>query len=150
MSRGFEAITRVTVDAPADFVWRALTDPAIVKEYLHGTRLTTDWKVGRAISWTGEWKGTRYEDRGTVLDFEPNRLLRYTHWSPLGGSDDRPENYHTVSFELVPVGTGTEVTLRQDNNATQDEADRMASDNWGPVLEGLKKSVETRTVGQPA
>ena len=31
-----------------------------------------------------------YEDKGTVLAFEPERRLSYTHWSPMGGSDDRP------------------------------------------------------------
>jgi hypothetical protein len=33
-------------------------------------------------------------------------------------------------------------TLKQDNNASQEEADAMADNNWGPVLEGLKKVAE--------
>jgi len=34
------------------------------------------------------------------------------------------------------------LTLRQDNNPTQEEADKMARENWGPVLEGLKETAE--------
>ena len=57
---------------------------------MHGTNLATDWKVGSPITWSGEWKGTPYVDKGTVLEVEPGRRLAYTHWSPMGGSEDRP------------------------------------------------------------
>jgi uncharacterized protein YndB with AHSA1/START domain len=100
MSKGFEAIKTVTIDAPRDRVWNALTDPKMVKQYMHGTNMSTDWREGSPIKWKGEWKGKPYEDKGTVLAFEPKKLLRYTHWSPMGGSEDKPENYHTVTYEL--------------------------------------------------
>jgi len=101
MTRGFEAINTVTIDAPQADVWDALTNPAKVKEYLHGTEMSTDWKEGSPIYWRGEWKGKPYEDKGKVLEVKPQRLLKYTHWSPLGGSEDKPENYHTVVYELA-------------------------------------------------
>src|SRR5205807_9908914 len=56
------------------------------------------------ITWKGEWQGKTYEDKGTVLAVEPNKLLRITHWSPMGGSEDKPENYHTVTYELAERG----------------------------------------------
>jgi len=142
MSRGFEAVKTVTIHATQREVWNALTNPAQVKQYLHGTEMSTDWKEGSPISWKGEWKGQSYEDKGTVLAVEPERLLRYTHWSPMGGSEDKPENYHTVTYELAGEDGKTTLTLTQDNNPTQEEADKMANDNWGPVLNGLKESVE--------
>jgi uncharacterized protein YndB with AHSA1/START domain len=142
VSRGFEAIKTLTIDASPARAWDALTDPAKVRQYMHGTDMSTDWKVGSKIAWKGEWKGKPYEDKGTVLAFEPERLLRYTHWSPMGGSEDRPENYHTVTYELTEDHGKTTVTLTQDNNATQDEADKMAADNWGPMLQGLKETAE--------
>jgi uncharacterized protein YndB with AHSA1/START domain len=146
MARGFEAIKAVTIDATKRAVWNALTDPDKVKQYLHGTEMSTDWKEGGPIVWRGEWKGRRYEDKGTVLAVEPQKLLKYTHWSPLGGSEDKPENYHTVTYVLAgDDGKTTTLTLTQDNNASQEEADKMANDNWGPVLNGLKETVESST-----
>src|SRR5438552_12643700 len=142
MSRGFEAVKTVTIHATQGEVWNALTNHAQVKQYLHGTEMSTDWKEGSPISWKGEWKGQSYEDKGTVLAVEPERLLRYTHWSPMGGSEDKPDNYHTVTYELAGEDGKTTLTLTQDNNPTQEEADKMANDNWGPVLNGLKESVE--------
>lgn len=143
MPRGFEATTSITIDAPADKVWEALTDPAKVKQYMHGTEMSTDWKKGSPITWRGEWKGRPYEDKGTVLEIQPRKMLRYTHWSPMGGSEDKPENYHTVTYELSGEDGHTVLTLSQDNNPTQEEADKMAANNWAPVLEGLKKTAES-------
>jgi uncharacterized protein YndB with AHSA1/START domain len=142
VSRGFEATKTVTIDAPRAKVWDALTNPEKIKEYLHGTDTSTDWNEGSPITWRGEWKGRSYEDRGTVIAIERQRLLKYTHWSPMGGTPDKPESYHTVTYELTGDAGKTTLTLTQDNNATQDEANKMAEDNWGPVLKGLKETAE--------
>lgn len=142
MAGSFTAVKHITIHAPLESVWQALVDPQKVRQYMHGTNMETDWSVGSPITWKGEWKGNAYEDKGTVLEVKPQTLLKMTHWSPMGGSEDRPENYHTVTYELADQGGTTELTVKQDNNATQEEADSMAENNWGPVLEGLKKVAE--------
>ena len=142
MQKGFKAVTSVTIDAPKSEVWDALTNPDKVEQYMHGTHVSSDWKVGSPVRWTGEWKGKPYEDKGEILEVKPNTLLRYTHWSPMGGSEDKPENYHTVTYELAGDDGKTTLTLTQDNNATQEAADKMAQENWAPVLKGLKETAE--------
>ncbi len=142
MQRGFKAVTSVTINAPKAEVWDALTNPDKVEQYMHGTHVSSDWKVGSPVRWTGEWKGKPYEDKGEILEVKPNTLLRYTHWSPMGGSEDKPENYHTVTYELAGDDGKTNLTLTQDNNPTQEAADKMAQENWEPVLKGLKETAE--------
>ena len=144
MKGSFTAEKRITINGSVDAVWDALTKPELVKQYLHGTNMKTDWKVGSPITWSGEWKGKPYQDKGTVLEVKPKTLLKNTHWSPMGGSEDKPENYHTVTYILTEQNGKTLLTLKQDNNATQEEADKMAENNWGPVLEGLKAVVEKK------
>ena len=142
MTKGFEARSSITIDAPRARVWDALTRADQVKQYMHGTDMSTDWKVGSAITWKGEWKGKPYEDKGKVLAVDRERLLQYTHWSPMGGSEDRPENYHTVTYLLAGEDGSTKLTLTQDNNPSQEAAAEMAEKNWKPVLEGLKEVAE--------
>jgi hypothetical protein len=48
-----------------------------------------------------------------------------------------------VTYVLDGDEGKTTLILTQDNNASQDEADRMAESNWRPVLEGLKGVAET-------
>lgn len=142
MKDDFVATASATVNAPAEKVWKALTDRASIKEYMFGTDMVSDFKKGSPITWKGEWEGKAYEDKGEVLDVETNRLLRYTHFSPLTGEPDLPENYHTVTIELKPKGAQTEVSLSQDNNGTEEERDHSRK-NWEMMLGGLKKFVET-------
>jgi uncharacterized protein YndB with AHSA1/START domain len=131
-----------TIDAPAAKVWDALVNPASIKEYMFGTNVSSDWKEGSAITWKGEWQGKAYEDKGVIRKLDAPRVLQYTHFSPLAGLPDTPENYHTVTVELSDRGAATEVGLSQDNNATEEEKEH-SEQNWRMMLEGLKKFVES-------
>lgn len=131
----------LVIAAPAERIWKALVTPAIIKQYMFGSTVTSDWKEGSPITWKGEWQGRPYEDKGVILQCQPPRALQYTHFSPMAGLPDRPENYHTVSIQLSPEGQGTRVSLTQDNNPTE-EARAHSEKNWGLMLEGLKQVVE--------
>src|SRR5512136_2605671 len=137
MSKGFVAQATVTISAPTSRVWDALTKPELVKQYLFGTQMTTDWRVGSPITYEGTWEGKAYKDKGKVLQVEPGKLLVSTYWSALSGVPDDPEYYQTVSYELFPDGSGTRLTVVQDNNETKEDADH-ATKNWKMVLDGMK------------
>jgi uncharacterized protein YndB with AHSA1/START domain len=141
MTDKFISKSSITINAPASKVWDALTDPALIQQYLFGTRVTSDWKVGSPITYQGVWEGKPYEDKGRILQVEPEKLLVSTFWSALAGLPDVPENYKTVRYELSPMGNSTKLTLIQDNNASQEEADH-STQNWRIVLDGLKKLLE--------
>ena len=80
--------------------------------------------------------------KGKIIKFDPERSLVSTHWSPLSGVPDLPENYHTVTYQLSEKDGKTEVTIMQDNNATEDEK-AHSEQNWSTVLDGLKKLLES-------
>ena len=136
----------IDIDAPVDRVWDALISPDMVRQYLFGTEMTADWRVGGAITYRGQWKSASYEDKGSVKVFEPQRLLVTTHYHPQNGPKDEQENVHSVSWELSAMDRGTTLTLTQDNNPTPESA-AHAANNWDAVLAGLKKLVETRAAG---
>jgi len=135
------ATVETDVAAPPERVWSALTDPAQVREYMFGAEVVTDWVVGGPIVWRGEYEGRAYEDKGQVVAYEPPQLLRVTHYSPLTGQPDVPENYHTVTYRLEPSGDETHVVLTQDNNPSAAAAEH-SRDNWSMMLRGLKEFVE--------
>jgi len=136
------ARSSITINAPLERVWNALVTPAAIKQYMFGTDVASDWKEGSPIVWKGEWEGRRYEDKGIIRQFKPQRMLQYTHFSPLSGLPDKPENYHTVTIELSAAGNRTSVSLAQDNNATE-EARQHSAKNWERMLAGLKKLLES-------
>ena len=131
----------VEINAPVSNVWKALIDPEQIKKYLFGTNAISDWKVGSEIRFAGVWEGKPYEDKGTILDTEPGKLFRYTYWSSMGKLEDKPENYATVTYELVPAGDETILNVAQDNIPDQERKEH-AEQNWNYVLGELKKFVE--------
>jgi uncharacterized protein YndB with AHSA1/START domain len=135
---GLLATASTVVDADPQRVWRAVTDPAEVKQWFFGTDLVTDWQPGSPITWSGEYEGTAYQDKGEVVAVDEPHRLEVTHFSPLTGQADRPENYHTLVYALEAADGGTRVTITQDNNGDQDEADRNAA-TWAQMLDGLKR-----------
>jgi uncharacterized protein YndB with AHSA1/START domain len=137
------ATSRVTISAPADAVWEALVTPSLISEYMFGTTVVSDFTVGSTITYSGEYEGKPYSDHGSIIDLVPNELLRTTHFSPLSGREDRPENYHTLTWLLTPQGDSTQLTLTQDNNDSEDDKEH-SEQNWNLVLDGLKKVVEGR------
>ncbi len=141
MEKKLVARASITVKASSARVWAALITPALIKKYFFGSDIVTDWRVGSPILYRGEWQRRAYDDKGRILKFEPEKLLATTHWSPLSGVPDTPENYHTVTYEIVPQGEATKVLLTQDNNASEEEKSH-SEQNWKAVLEGLKKLLE--------
>jgi uncharacterized protein YndB with AHSA1/START domain len=130
--------TTINFEAPISKVWKGLTDPAIVKQYFFGTNLKSDWKVGGPITFSGEWEGKTYTDGGIILDIDPPRLLKYTYWSSMSGTEDKPENYNNITYELTEKNGVTILTLTQDGVKSQ-EAMEHSENNWQSVFDGLKK-----------
>ncbi len=139
--KGLVAEASISIKASTARVWDALTNPTLIRQYMFGTDAVSDWRKGSRIVWKGEWQGNKYEDKGTILRLEPKRLIQYSHFSPLSGLPDRPENYHTVTIELTGKEEETLVSLSQDNNANEDEREHSQK-NWAMMLENLKKILE--------
>jgi uncharacterized protein YndB with AHSA1/START domain len=136
-AQDFVAREEIVIDAPPAKVWRALTEKALVKRVMFGADVVSDWQVGSPITWSGEWQGKAYKDKGEILAIKPERRLKTTHFSPLTGKPDRPENYHVVDYELSPQGGKTRVVISQSNNPTRDAADHSAR-NWREMLKNLR------------
>lgn len=137
---GYLATAETDIAATPAQVWEVLTDPKQLKQLWFGAEVETDWQVGSPITWSGEWEGKPYQDKGEILEIESGRLLRLTHFSPLTGQPDVPENYHTLSYELTG-DDATHLKLTQDNNASEEEA-KHSQDMWEMLVAKVKEAAE--------
>jgi uncharacterized protein YndB with AHSA1/START domain len=131
----------ITINAPVEQVWEALTTPDLIKEWFFGVDTETDWKVGSPIVHRGEYQGRPYEDKGYILAIEPRRLLVHTHWSPVSGLPDEPENYQRVTWDLTERDAETELTISE-VNLPSEEAKATSEKSWRVVLENLKRLLQ--------
>ncbi len=131
------------IKAPVSKVWEALTKPQLIKQYFFGTEASSDWKVGSPITFKGTWEGKSYEDKGTILNIEPNKLIKYSYWSSMSGIEDKPENYVNISYELSEDinNNRTKLTIIQDN-IPDEKMKKHTEENWKQVLDNLTKLLE--------
>lgn len=104
----------ILIDAPLSAVWEALTRPELMKQWMGepemGIEISTDWTVGSPILIRG-FHHANFENRGTVLQFEPRAVVRYSHLSSLSRLPDTPESYSVFEFRLEPLADDTSLTV---------------------------------------
>jgi uncharacterized protein YndB with AHSA1/START domain len=134
--------TTVTFNEPIAKVWQGITDPALVKKYFFGTDLKSDFKKGSQITFSGQWEGKTYVDGGTILEIDAPRLLKYNYWSSMAGTEDKPENYADVTYQLTESAGITTLTITQ-NNVKNQQALEHSEQNWQMIFDGLKELLKT-------
>jgi uncharacterized protein YndB with AHSA1/START domain len=138
---GFVATAQTDVAAPPERVWAALTEPEQIAVYMDGSNVTTTWEVGSPITWAGDHDGRAYEDKGEVLTYDEPNVLSMTHYSPMMGQPDEPENYHTLVYTLTGNDAGTHLDLTQDGNESEEQSEQFGQ-HWQQMLDGLKAHIE--------
>ncbi|MFM7853078.1 MAG: SRPBCC family protein [Flammeovirgaceae bacterium] len=141
MKANISGSVAITINASRAKVWMALTEPAQIKQYLFGTDTHTTWQVGTPIRFTGEWEGKKYEDKGTILNFEKENMLQYDYWSNMSGTEDHPDNYVVITYLLEDAEEGVRLTIKHDNYRTE-EARVQSEQNWGTVMDAIKQLLE--------
>lgn len=131
----------IAINATPQKIWEALIRPEITREYFFGADITTDWKKGSSIVFTGEFNGNKYKEKGVILHVEPNVQLQYSHWSHFDGLPDAPENYRTWTFDLTENNSTNLLTISEDNIPTEKQKNR-SDEFWENVLLKIKQLVE--------
>ncbi|WP_116654150.1 SRPBCC family protein [Pelagibacterium sediminicola] len=119
---------------PAERVWRALTSPHLVSEWL----MKTDFVLGRGEKFrlSGDWGGVDCE----FLAIEPHTRLSY-RWDH-AHEDPAYALKSVVTFTLTETEVGTHVRMEQTGfRADQKQALGGAQYGWTEHLANLEKAV---------
>lgn len=144
MNRELIATTSISIFASPSEVWKALVDPEIIKQYMYGTETETTWKLHSPITFRGEWEGIPYVDKGEIVNIIPERVLSYSYWSSLSGTDDFEDNYSIITYHVSEYDDETTLTVTQDNIEDEDKVIK-SEENWMSTLKKVKKILELKT-----
>lgn len=135
-----------TIKASPAIVWDYLTHPELLKQWIAEPdmklEILTDWKVGHPFIIKGSYHG-KFENKGIVLQFEPNKILRYNYLSSVSRLPDRPENHTIVEFRMAPLKDQTILTLTLSNFPTE-SIFKHVDFYWRATLEILKVLIENK------
>lgn len=122
------------VAEPPERVWAELMHPGA--RWMLGANIETDFQPGSPITFEGHFFGRVFADKGEVIAVERPKLLHFTHFAPLNGLADIPENYHEIRIMLEPDDGGTLVTVVEGNIDTERHA-TAAEGYWKDALATL-------------
>jgi len=130
--------TSVIINAPAQKVFEALTQPELVKLWQFGKTVQSHWQPGDAIKFIAEYEGKVLEQWGTILEMRTNELIKYNLFTPAPGVEDKKENYNITSYILTNENGQTKIELIQEDNRPFG----FTPATLKPILVALKKVVE--------
>ena len=141
----------ITIDAPVEKVWDALTNPEKTKQYMFGCETVSDWKTGSSLLWKGIHEGKEMIFvKGDIVEIKPPRFLKYTTIDPNSAIDDLSENYLAVTYELTAENGKTKFTVTQGDYSTVADGERRYQESynngegWNPILIEIKTLVESK------
>ena len=135
-------ISTITLHAPIEKVWDALTTPELVKRWQFGSDVITDWKVGSEIRFRTEWQGQVFEQWGTILEIVPHSLIRYSLFAPRPGLEDRQENYFVMNYIVTEEKNSIRLDIIQEDDR-QGAVQEALQGEENPVLSALKALIES-------
>jgi uncharacterized protein YndB with AHSA1/START domain len=134
------------IDASAGRVWQVITKPELMLQWMGDKDLelevATSWQVGQPFVTRG-FHHVRFENKGTILIFDPPHLLRYNHLSSVSRLADKPENYSIIEFRLDPVEGQTSLTIRVSGFPTESIFKHLEF-YWRNTVGVIKKVAESR------
>ena len=128
-TRTLSVVVEREMPHPAEKVWRALTQQALIEEWL----MKNDFQpvVGHRFNLSADWGGVE----GVVRAVEPGKVLSYT-WEAYGLES-------VVTWTLTPTGTGTIVRVEQTGfRPDQKQAYHGAKAGWPNFFDGLERVLE--------
>jgi uncharacterized protein YndB with AHSA1/START domain len=154
-----ELVYRIYIERPQQPVWTALYEPEHTSVYW-GVRLTSDWKVGSAITWF--YAGVTLVDPGSVVvAFDPPRRLSYTWHTTtpefarvVGMAEEMQrrlaaERRSTIRFDLEPHESMTKVVLTQSGFEPGSAKLASLTESWPRIMSRLKTYLELRADATP-
>ena len=135
----------ILIHAPLSTVWKYLTVPELMQQWMGDPEMNieilTDWKVSASFIVKG-FHHVQFENKGTILQLEPECIFQYSHLSSFSDLPDKAENYTVITFRLNDTGGQTELSVETENFPTE-AIFRHWEFYWNGTTQLLKSRIET-------
>ena len=131
----------ITINSKPSKVWDVLINPEKIKQYFTGAETITNWQIGSEIVFNHIHEEQEFKNKGVILKFDPNHLLSYTYWTIFSNTEDKPENYTTITYTLAEIDDRTKLTLTQTNFKSIEWYQGLEI-GWNTVLAKIKEIAE--------
>lgn len=116
-------------------LWRALTDPELVRRYFYGAIHESEWNAG--APWGLKVPDGRVADSGDVLEVKPGRRFVLKSRNELK-AELRDQGYSRMICDLEPAGSSVKLTIVHELRRNGSKFIEAVSEGWPPILSSQK------------
>lgn len=136
--------TEILINSPVSLVWKHLSTTALVQKWIGepemNIQIITDWEVGSPIIIKG-FHHINFINQGTILKFEPNKILQYNQLDSISKLPDMEENYSILTFQLSSINDQTLLQIDVENFPTETIYKHLNL-YWRTTIELIKYIIE--------
>ncbi|MBK7038641.1 MAG: SRPBCC domain-containing protein [Bacteroidetes bacterium] len=140
----FTIKTEILINSPVSLVWKHLSTTALVQKWIGepemNIQIITDWEVGSPIIIKG-FHHINFINQGTILKFEPNKILQYNQLDSISNLPDMEENYSILTFQLSSINDQTLLQIDIENFPTETIYKHLNL-YWRTTIELIKHIIE--------
>jgi uncharacterized protein YndB with AHSA1/START domain len=140
MSAAPRHVYEVYIRTSPEKLWRAITDPAFVRQYFFEGLVESTWKAGSRYLHRALDGSVRIE--GTILEIDPPWRLVQTFACP-ASAETRGDRPSRVTWLIEQQGEICKLTLLHDDFDGETATFKAVGPGWNTVLSGLKTLLET-------
>jgi uncharacterized protein YndB with AHSA1/START domain len=109
--------------------WRLFTEPRIVKQYMFGSALESDFQVGSEINFYQETEDeSKLIVTGEILEIEPKTRLKHTLFPADAEFENIPENHLHIEYKISNQDGKTILSIEQSKFKTVAEGKKRFHD----------------------
>jgi uncharacterized protein YndB with AHSA1/START domain len=121
-------------------LWRALTDPQLIRQYRFDTSVECDWKNGSSWRMTHPDRGLL--DTGEILEIDPPRRM-VIRWQNEWNLEFKAEGPSRCIIELEAENNSVKLAITHEIERPDSPFITAVSDGWPRILSNLKSLLET-------
>ena len=134
----------VLLNATPERVWEALTHPGMTRQYFYNCEVSSDWKAGSALRWSGTYQGRKVDEEGRIMELLPGRVIKYSGFDKLTEGDIARDGDIYITHEVVPHGNQTKLLTTLEHFEGDESRAEYAARQWDfEIMPRLQTLVET-------
>src|SRR5581483_877611 len=139
LERQMEKVYEIYIRTTPERLWEAITDPTIRAKYNFGASVSSEWKMGAALTMGVDAMGVELGE-GEILEIDPPRRLVHTV-TALWSDEVKAEGPTRVAWDIVQVEDSCHLTVTHDQ--MREGANDEIFGGWPMILSGLKTWLES-------
>jgi len=140
----------ITINSETSNVWTTLTDIELMSKWLGEPEMDievyTNWEINSPIFIRG-FHHINFENKGTILQYDKEKRLSFTHLSSVSRLADRKENYTIIEFILTLIDKQTQLTVNIENFPTETIRKHLEF-YWRTTILTIKERIEHKTMNR--